>query len=50
MVTGLPCSAFVNDNDASKVCLIEVYENQNTMETALKWAKATDGIVTLTFH
>lgn len=50
MVTGLPCSAFVNDNDASEACLTEVCENQNTMETALKWAKETNGIVTLTFH
>lgn len=50
MLTGLPCSAFVNDNDASEACLTEVCENQNTMETALKWAKETNGIATLTFH
>lgn len=37
----------INDNDASEACLTEVYENRNTMETALKWAKATGGIVTL---
>lgn len=37
----------INDNDASEACLTEVYENRNTIETALKWAKATSGIVTL---
>ena len=37
----LAYSPNINDNDT------EVYENRNTMETALKWAKATGGIVTL---
>ena len=46
----LAYSPNINDNDASDACLTEVYENRNTMETALKWAKATGGIVTLTFH
>lgn len=43
----LAYSPNINDNDASDACLTEVYENRNTMETALKWAKATGGIVTL---
>lgn len=46
----LAYSPNINDNDASEACLTEVYENRNTMETALKWAKATGGIVTLNFH
>lgn len=43
----LAYSPNINDNDASDACLTEVYENRNTIETALKWAKATSGIVTL---
>ncbi len=43
----LAYSPNINDNDASEACLTEVYENRNTMETALKWAKATGGIVAL---
>ena len=43
----LTYSPNINDNDASEACLTEVYENRNTMETALTWAKATGGIVTL---
>ena len=43
----LAYSPNINDNDASEACLTEVYENRNTMETALKWTKATGGIVTL---
>ena len=43
----LAYSPNINDNDASEACLTEVYENRNTMETALNWAKATGGIVTL---
>lgn len=43
----LAYSPNINDNDASEACLTEVYENRNTMETALKWAKATGGIVIL---
>lgn len=43
----LAYSPNINDNDASETCLTEVYENRNTIETALKWAKATSGIVTL---
>ena len=40
----------INYNDASAECLTEVYENQNTLDTALEWAKKTNGIVTFTFH
>lgn len=43
----LAYSPNINDNDASEACLTEVYENRNTIETALKWAKATSSIVTL---
>ena len=43
----LAYSPNINDNDASEACLTEVYVNRNTIETALKWAKATSGIVTL---
>ena len=43
----LSYSPNINDNDASEACLTEVYENRNTVETALKWAKATGGIVAL---
>ena len=40
----------INYNDASAECLTEVYENQDTLDTALEWAKKTNGIVTFTFH
>ncbi len=46
----LAYSPNINYNDASKPCLTEVYENRGTIDTAIKWAKETDGIVTLTFH
>lgn len=46
----LSYSPNINDSDASEECLTEVYENRGTVETALKWAKETGGIVTLTFH
>ncbi|MGN0690107.1 MAG: glycosyl hydrolase [Oscillospiraceae bacterium] len=46
----LAYSPNINYKDASEECLREVYENRNTMKTALKWAKETHGIVTLTFH
>ncbi len=35
---------------ASEECLKEVYENRDTMDEAIRWAKETNGIVTLTFH
>lgn len=46
----LAYSPNINYEDASEACLTEVYENRETMDTALKWANETDGIVTLTFH
>ena len=46
----LAYSPNINYSNATEECLTEVYENQNTMETALKWAKETSGIVTLSFH
>lgn len=46
----LAYSPNINYQNATDECLTEVYENRNTMKTALKWAKETGGIVTLTFH
>ncbi len=46
----LAYSPNINYKDASEVCLTEVYENQGTADTALKWAKENDGIVTFSFH
>lgn len=46
----LSYSPNINYDDASEACLTEIYENRNTMDTALQWAKETDGIVTLSFH
>lgn len=40
----------INYSDASEACLKEVEENKGTMETALKWAKETGGIVAMCFH
>lgn len=46
----LSYSPNINYADATKECLDEVRENRGTLETAMKWAKETDGIVTFTFH
>ena len=46
----LAYSPNINYGDASEPCLTEIYENRGTLETALKWAKETDGIVTFSFH
>ncbi|MDE7138551.1 MAG: glycoside hydrolase family 26 protein [Ruminococcus sp.] len=46
----LSYSPNINYEDSDEVCLTEVYENRGTVETALKWAKETNGIVTLSFH
>lgn len=46
----LAYSPNINYAEATEPCLTEVYENRGTMESALNWAKETDGIVTLTFH
>lgn len=46
----LSYSPNINYEDASEACLTEVYENRGTVDTAIEWAKSTDGIVTLSFH
>ena len=46
----LAYSPNIRMEDASEACRIEVEENRNTMDTALRWANETGGIVTLTFH
>lgn len=46
----LSYSPNINYKDAGKDCLTEVYENRGTVETAIKWAKETKGIVALSFH
>ena len=46
----LSYSPNIHYEDASEACLTEVYENRNTAETALKWAKETDGIVAMCWH
>lgn len=38
------------DDTASEPCLTEIRENRGTVDTALRWAKETNGIVTLSFH
>lgn len=46
----LAYSPNINYEDASEECLKEVRENKGTVETAIRWAKETKGIVTLCFH
>lgn len=46
----LAYSPNINYDDASEACLTEIYENRNTMDTAIRWAKESGGIVTLSFH
>ena len=46
----LAYSPNINYDDADNACLTEVYENRGTVDTAIRWAKETNGIVTLTFH
>lgn len=46
----LACSPNINYDDASEACLTEIYENRETMDTAIRWAKESGGIVTLSFH
>lgn len=46
----LSYSPNINYDDADEACLTEVYENHGTVDTALKWAKESGGIVTLSFH
>lgn len=40
----------INYADASEECLTEVEENKHTVETAIEWAKTTEGIVSICFH
>ncbi len=40
----------INYADASQACLTEIEENKGTLDTALKWAKEANGILTFTFH
>ena len=46
----LSYSPNINYDDATKACLREVYENRGTVDTAIRWAHKTKGIVTLSFH
>ncbi len=46
----LSYSPNINYSDATKECLTEIDENRGTLETAMRWAKETDGIATFTFH
>ncbi|MDE7367889.1 MAG: glycoside hydrolase family 26 protein [Lachnospiraceae bacterium] len=46
----LAYSPNINYADASEECLTEVEENKHTVETAIQWAKTTNGIVSLCFH
>ena len=46
----LSYSPNINYADASEACLTEIYENRDTLATALRWAKESDGIVTFSFH
>lgn len=46
----LAYSPNINYQDAGKACLDEVYENRDTLETAIQWAKESDGILTFSFH
>lgn len=46
----LSYSPNINYLDADADCLIEIYQNRNTMEEAFKWAKSCDGILTFSYH
>ena len=46
----LSYSPNINYNDASEACLTEIYENRNTLDTAMDLAKKSDIILTFTFH
>ena len=46
----LAYSPNINYENADDECLTEVYENKGTVDTALKWAKETNGIVAFWFH
>ena len=46
----LAYSPNIRYEDASYECLKEIYDNRGTVDTALEWAKSTDGILTFSFH
>ena len=46
----LAYSPNINYEDADEACLTEIYENRNTLETAMRWAKSTRGILAFSFH
>lgn len=46
----LSYSPNINYEGASFECLKEIYDNRGTLDTAMRWAKESDGIVTFTFH
>lgn len=46
----LSYSQNINYGDASDACLKEIYENRDTLDTAMDWAKKSDVILTFTFH
>lgn len=46
----LSYSPNINYGDASDACLKEIYENRDTLDTAMDWAKKSDVILTFTFH
>ena len=52
-LTGFELLAYspnINYSDASDACLKEIYENRNTLDTAMDLAKKSDVILTFTFH
>lgn len=46
----LSYSPNINYEDATEDCLTEIYENRNTVDTAIRWYQETGGIVALSFH
>lgn len=46
----LAYSPNINYDDASYECLKEIYDNRGTLDTALEWAKTSDGILTFSYH
>lgn len=46
----LSYSSNINYEDMDDACRTEIEENKNTVETALNWAKESNGIVSFCFH
>ena len=46
----LSYSPNINYENASNECLTEIYENRETLKTAMKWAENSEGILTFSFH